>query len=86
MLHENTVLNSAIKPAAPAVLRAKRLLDQVLERIRYKHYNLHTEQAYVQWVRVFVKWHGLRHPRDTGSWKSKVFWASCCPGIYSPAE
>ena len=53
-----------MKPAAPPVLRATRLLDQVRERIRYKHYSLRTEQAYVQWVRMFVKWHGLQHPRD----------------------
>lgn len=55
-----------MKPAAPPVLRATRLLDQVRERIRYKHYSLRTEQTYVQWVRMFVKWHGLRHPRDMG--------------------
>ncbi|MEG0923229.1 MAG: hypothetical protein RSG22_17710, partial [Comamonas sp.] len=48
MLYKNTVLNSAMKPAAPPVLRATRLLDQVRERIRYKHYSLRTEQAYVQ--------------------------------------
>ena len=34
-----------MKPAAPA-LRATRLLDQVRERIRYKHYSLRTEQTY----------------------------------------
>ena len=55
-----------MKPAAFPVLRATRLLDQVRERIRYKHYSLRTEQAYVQWVKLFVKWHGLRHPRDMG--------------------
>ena len=55
-----------MKPAAFPVLRATRLLDQVRERIRYKHYSLRTEQTYVQWVKLFVKWHGLRHPRDMG--------------------
>ena len=55
-----------MKPAAFPALRATRLLDQVRERIRYKHYSLRTEQAYVQWVKVFVKWSGLRHPRDMG--------------------
>lgn len=55
-----------MKPATLSVLRATRLLDQVRERIRYKHYSLRTEQACVQWVRIFVKWHGLRHPRDMG--------------------
>ena len=41
-----------------------RLLDQVRERIRYKHYSLRTEQAYVHWVTFFVRWSGMRHPRD----------------------
>jgi hypothetical protein len=36
-----------MKPASPPVLRATRLLVQVRERIRYKHYSLRTEQAYV---------------------------------------
>jgi len=31
-----------------------RLLDQVRERIRYKHYNIRTERAYVEWVKRFV--------------------------------
>ena len=64
-----------MKPAAPPVLRATRLLDQVRERIRYKHYSLRTEQAYVQWVRMFVKWHGLRHPRDMGQQEVEGFLA-----------
>ncbi|AVS85367.1 hypothetical protein C8239_11880 [Paracidovorax avenae] len=50
-----------MKPTSLPVLRATRLLDQVRERIRYKHYSPRTEHAYVQWVRMFVKWHGLRH-------------------------
>jgi hypothetical protein len=85
MQYEDTVLNSAMKPASPPVLRATRLLDQVRERIRFKHYSLRTEQAYVQWVRMFVKWHGLRHPRDMGQQERSVFLA-CCPDTYSPAE
>lgn len=75
MLYENAVLNSAIKPTAPPVLRATRLLVQVRERIRYKHYSLRTEQAYVQRVRMFVKWRGLRHPRDMGQLEIEGFLA-----------
>ena len=62
-----------MKPAAFPALRATRLLDQVHERIRYKHYSLRTEQAYVQWVKVFVKWSGLRHPRDMGGPEIEAF-------------
>lgn len=64
-----------MKAASPPVLRATRLLDQIRERIRYKHYSLRTEQAYVQWVRMFVKWHGLRHPRDMGQLEIEGFLA-----------
>ena len=64
-----------MKPAAPPVLHATRLLDQIRERIRYKHYSLRTEQAYVQWVRMFVKWHHLRHPRDMGREEIEAFLA-----------
>ncbi len=48
-------------------LRATRLLDQVRERIRYMHYSIRTEQAYVHWIQAFVKFHGLRHPVDMGA-------------------
>jgi integron integrase len=51
--------------------QSKRLLEQVSEVIRYKHYSLKTEQAYVYWVRFFVRWCGrggqMRHPRDMGA-------------------
>lgn len=54
---------------------APRLLDQVRERIRYKHYSYRTEQAYVYWVRFFVKWHRLRHPRDMSAPEAEAFLA-----------
>ncbi len=39
-----------------------RLLDQVRNVIRRKHYSRHTEKQYVYWVRDFVLFHGKRHP------------------------
>jgi hypothetical protein len=47
-------------------LQAPRLLDQVRERVRYLHYSVRTEQAYVHWVRAFVRFHHMRHPREMG--------------------
>ena len=41
-----------------------RLLDQVRDRIRFKHYSLRTEQAYVDWIKRFIRFHGNRHPSD----------------------
>jgi integron integrase len=43
-----------------------RLLDQVRDRIRLKHYSIRTEQSYVEWVRRYVLFHGRRHPRELG--------------------
>lgn len=62
-----------MKPAAPPALPSTRLLDQLRERIRYKHYSLRTEQAYVQRVRVFVRWSGMRHPRQMGATGMEAF-------------
>lgn len=41
-----------------------RLLDQVRDRIRVKHYSLRTEQAYIQWIKRFIFFHGKRHPKE----------------------
>jgi integron integrase len=59
-------------PARPR-LTSTRLLDQVRERIRYLHYSLRTEEAYVYWTRRFIKFHGLRHPREMGVKEVEAF-------------
>jgi integron integrase len=41
-----------------------RLLDQVREACRIRHYSLRTENAYVHWIRRFILFHGKRHPRE----------------------
>ncbi|MFU4024682.1 phage integrase N-terminal SAM-like domain-containing protein [Pseudomonas aeruginosa] len=43
--------------------------------MRYKHYSLRIEQTYVQWMRMFVKWHGLWHPREMGQLEIEDFLA-----------
>ena len=50
-----------------------RLLDQVRELIRIRHYSIRTEQAYVQWIRRFILFHGKRHPRDMGARELTAF-------------
>lgn len=44
-----------------------RLLDQVRELIRIRHYSIRTEQAYVQWIRRYILFHGKRHPSELGA-------------------
>ena len=43
-----------------------KLLDQVRDVIRKKHYSIRTEQAYVDWIRRFILFHKKRHPKDMG--------------------
>ncbi|MDE2606765.1 MAG: integron integrase [Burkholderiales bacterium] len=59
--------------SSPPPLPSPRLLDQVRERARYLHYSLRTEKAYLYWARFFVRWHGLKHPRDMGAAEVQAF-------------
>lgn len=53
--------DKAVTPAAP------RLLDQVRARLRVKHYAYSTEKTYCDWIRRFIRWSGMRHPREMGA-------------------
>lgn len=44
-----------------------RLLEQVRELIRIRHYSIRTEQAYLQWIRRYIIFHGRRHPSELGA-------------------
>src|SRR2546430_13563076 len=43
-----------------------KLLALVRRAIRLRHYSRHGEEAYVGWVRRFVRFCGTRHPRELG--------------------
>ena len=62
--------------SSPASPPAPRLLDQLRQAIRYKHYSLRTEQAYVYWVRAFIRHNRLRHPRELGAAEVRAFLSS----------
>jgi integron integrase len=49
------------------------LLGQLRDRLRYLHYSLRTEEAYVYWVRWFVRFHGVKHPREMGKAEVEAF-------------
>ena len=69
-----TVITSHENRHAPLPpLRSVKVLDQLRERIRYLHYSLPTEQAYVHWVRAFIRFHGVRHPATLGSSEVEAF-------------
>jgi integron integrase len=54
-------------PAAP------RILDQVRDAIRRKHYSIRTEEAYIDWIKRFILFHGKTHPGDMGAREVEAF-------------
>ncbi len=50
-----------------------RLLNQVRDKIRLKHYSIRTEQAYTDWIRRFILYHAKRHPVEMGAVEVEQF-------------
>lgn len=53
--------------------RPRKLLDQVRDAIRLKHYSYRTEETYVYWIRRFILFHNKRHPQEMGTAEVTVF-------------
>ena len=51
----------------------KKLLDQVRDVIRLKHYSIRTEETYVNWIRRFILFHNKRHPSEMGEQEISEF-------------
>lgn len=54
---DRSLMDNVVKP---------KLLDQVRQALRTRHYSLSTEKTYVQWIRQYIFFHGKRHPSDMG--------------------
>ena len=55
---------SHTNPTSP---QGKKLLDQVSDAIRLKHYSYRTEQTYKEWIKRYILFHSKRHPKDMGA-------------------
>ena len=67
-------VKTAIGPFGLFVPNPKsKLLDQVREVIRFKHYSIRTEQAYVHWSKAYILFHQKRHPREMGAREIQAF-------------
>jgi integron integrase len=61
------------KSEAPVATPKPKLLQQVRDAVRRKHFSPRTEESYVQWIRRFVFFHGKRHPIELGEAQVTVF-------------
>jgi hypothetical protein len=41
-----------------------KLLDEVRNVIRLRHYSPRTEESYINWIRRYILFHNKKHPRD----------------------
>ena len=57
-------------------MRHTTLLTQLSRAIRARHYSARTQEAYVRWVRRFVRYHGGRHPVAIGARELSQFLSS----------
>ena len=50
-----------------------KLLDQVRDLLRVKHYSMSTEKTYLHWIKRFILFHGKRHPLEMGEGEVGAF-------------
>ena len=67
-----TTHTGALAPAGAGACKPK-LLDQVRDAIRTRHYSYRTEEAYVGWIRRFILFHHKRHPAEMGKQEIEQF-------------
>ncbi len=53
-----------IIPTKSTTAKSPKLLDQVRDKLRVKHYSIRTEHTYVDWIKRYIYFHGKRHPKD----------------------
>ena len=68
--------NSTLPPLPTADTtppRQPKLLERMRIHLRTRHYSIRTEEAYIDWARRFILFHGKRHPRDMGAVEVEAF-------------
>jgi Phage integrase, N-terminal SAM-like domain len=50
--------------SVPVTSPKPKLLDQVRQAIRTRHYSYRTEKAYIHWIKRFIFFHNKRHPAE----------------------
>jgi integron integrase len=57
-----------VEPSAQLpLLQQPKLIPRLREALRMRQYSLKTEKVYVHWVRRFIFFHNVRHPKDMGA-------------------
>ena len=63
----------SLPDASVNVPRQPKLLERMRIHLRTRHYSIRTEEAYLDWARRFILFHGKRHPQDMGAAEVEAF-------------
>lgn len=66
--------------------RPKRLLDQVRDAVRLKHYSYRTEQACVRWIKRYIRFQSMRYPSEMGAPEVEAFLTHLAPELAREAR
>ena len=62
-----------MQPQPTSSPQGKKLLEQVSDAIRIKHYSSRTEKTYIDWIKRYILFHDKRHPKDMGADEIQAF-------------
>ena len=71
---------------APSTAPKPKLLDQVREAIRTRHYSAKTEESYTHWIKRFIFFHNKRHPAEMGEKEIAQFLSSLASELHVSAS
>ena len=69
----NPSITYATQPRIDRNKKPQKLLDQLRDAIRARHYSIRTEKCYADWVRQFILFHNKRHPREMSAPEVEAF-------------
>ena len=72
--------------APPIPSKPKKLLEEVRDLMRLKHYSIRTERCYCDWIVRFIRFHGKRHPREMAEAEVTAFLTYLARGELKPVS
>ena len=60
-------------PSLSIQQKKPKLLDQVRQALRVRHYSYDTEKSYIRWIKQYIFFHGKRHPSELGETDVNLF-------------
>ena len=56
-------------------------LNEEIAAISVRHYSIRTEPAFIGWIRLYIVFHGKRHPAEMRYWKWLISRCSSSVGL-----